>query len=140
EVVKSDPVEEYQVLSDLTVVGKRHTDHKDQRQNGEQCDEHHRRRHEQSLQVLVEERLQILPEVVHMTSLFREALGLVSALQRSAPCTYHQECEQDRRNSVEKDQDRLISFCICIDLSRLIPYFLLLHRTERRKHADAVRS
>ena len=75
-----------------------------------------------------------------MTSLFREALGLVSALQRSAPCTYHQECEQDRRNSVEKDQDRLISFCICIDLSRLIPYFLLLHRTERRKHADAVRS
>ena len=66
EVVKTHPVEEDQMIVDLAVVGEGHADHKDQGQDGQDGDEHHGRHHEEPVDVLVQQRAQVLPEIAHV--------------------------------------------------------------------------
>lgn len=56
EIIQSHPVKQHQMIVDLAVIRKCHTDHEDQRQNCKSENKNHRWCHQKSVQIFMKQR------------------------------------------------------------------------------------
>ena len=136
EILQSVPVKEDEVIAFFGVGRKRHTDHEDQRQDVEAEDTQHRERHQGDVNIPVEEILQVLAKARNLMPVLEHDLAFVGLFHLENPEDDERHRDEDCRDAVKKDQERIIARRVLVDLFCLIPDLLLFHGSQGRQHAD----
>ena len=138
EVFNTNPVKENQIIGFLGVVGECHAHHVEQRQNGKDRDTSGGQDHQQLVNVLIEQSLNILEEVQGLMAGLLHSQGLITAAHGQLPHKDQQQDDAQGSNAIQQDQLRLIAHDVLICAQIVIPDFL--HRTiaQRRQHGDPV--
>ena len=126
------------MVVDLRIVGEGHADHEDQRQDGQRADKDHRRGHQQAVEVVVQQALQVFSQGVQVFAGLVQAFGLVGAFQGAAPDPEHHAGQDDGGQAVQQQQDRLVALGVGEHLQLLVPDFLALHRAQAAQHGQVV--
>ena len=126
------------MVADLAVAGEGHADHEDQRQDGQDGDEEHRRGHQEAVEVGVEQLLDVLAQGVDVAAGGLVQLGGIAALEGAAPDPEHDAGQKDGGQAVEQNQDGTVALGVLKDLQLLVPVFLLFDAAQAGQHGQVV--